>query len=203
MDAGSLRSESGSPWCARLSAMFSRFLRQALLLATTLVFGCLDSNGGRGSDTKAADSGLLPDAGNRDADGGHDAGLGDELTSQHRYSYPGCEDAGTYGCPNLPVFYCAMRAVEGRHNSCSVPSDCVAAPIRNCVGALSSCPPAAVTVVGHDAFVIEAQAEVWRYCGDGGATCVTSGSCGYAYSQERATCVNGRCVPVLTDGGQP
>lgn len=178
--------------------MFSRFLRQALLLATTLVSGCLDSNGGRGGDTNPTDGGLRnTDGGTQGADDGYDG----ERTSQHRYTYPGCEDAGTYGCPNLLVFYCAMRAIEARHNSCSVRSDCVAAPIQNCVGALSSCPPAAVTVVGRDAFVIEAQAEVWRYCGDGGATCGSSGSCASSYSQELATCLNGRCVPLLTDGG--
>lgn len=121
------------------------------------------------------------DASTRDTDA-TDGGMPDGGDSQSRYLYPGCEDAGSYGCPNLLVFYCGLRAIEGRHNACAQPSDCVAVPVRNCVGALSSCPPAAVNDAGRHAFTAEATEEVWRYCGDGGATCFSSGSCAYAYS---------------------
>lgn len=159
------------------------------------------------SYTSAGDAGEpLPhdagsDAGAFSSDAGNDGGVVDGGTSQDLYTYPGCEDAGSYGCPNLLVFNCALRDIEARHNDCATPSDCVAVPVANCVGVLSSCPPAAVSDAGRENFLRQATHEVWSYCGDGGATCVSAGSCAASYRLGRTACVNGHCVAVSDDAG--
>lgn len=111
---------------------------------------------------------------------------------QADYSYAGCEDAGSYGCPNDQVLACALTTIRAKYDECQQSGDCVVAPVPNCIGVYSSCPPAAVNDAGHAAFLAEAAIEVDRYC-DGGL-CRSSPSCAFSYQQGRVDCVNGRCV---------
>lgn len=125
-------------------------------------------------------------------DGG-DAGGG--TGPQQQYTYQGCEDAGTYGCPNDLTFYCALDTIEARYNACSSSADCVLVDTGDCVG-YTSCVPAAVSLASRATFEAEAATEVTRYCS--GATCMSSGSCAEFY--DSVACIAGRCVAVADAG---
>lgn len=138
----------------------------------------------------------FPDAGAPDAGSAVDAG---RLDSQENYTYSGCDDAGTYGCPRSLVFVCALNAIRERYAWCQSPADCVLVSATNCFAHLTSCPPAAVNDAGAAAFLAEANAEGERYC-DGG-TCRVSGLCAVSYQRQLVDCVSGRCVAISDDGG--
>jgi hypothetical protein len=115
------------------------------------------------------------------------------------YSYPGCEDAGFYGCEGLLQLYCAARLIQDKHNACSTGSDCASLWLQNCAGAFQ-CPPAAVNIAQQQAFEAEIDVEMGRYCAGG---CWTAGLCAYSYASGQVDCVNGRCVAIADDAGTP
>jgi hypothetical protein len=121
--------------------------------------------------------------------------------TQERYSYAGCEAAGTQGCPNDLVFSCALHVIQAKYSTCTTAADCVTVSLTNCVDTLSSCPPAAVNTASATAFRSEADAESQRYCGTQ-APCHEAGDCALSFSAGRVDCVNARCV-ALTDHGGP
>lgn len=138
------------------------------------------------------------DAGMMDG-GSLDAGTADAGDSQERYTYPGCDDAGTYHCPRSNVFVCALNSIREKYVSCQMASDCVAVSATNCFDHLTDCPPAAVNDAGAAAFLVEANAEGERYC-DGGK-CRGAGSCAFSYQRRLVDCTSGRCVALQDDGG--
>lgn len=164
--------------------------------AMGLVAACTPISGaGPGSaDAGSADAGST-DAGSTDA-GSTDAGSPD---SQQSYTYPGCEDAGSDGCPHLGVFACALNAIREKYLACQSAADCVAVSATNCVEAFTICPPAAVSDAGAAAFLAEANLEGARYC-DGGR-CGSGGLCGLSFRGRQVDCLGGRCVAVPDDAG--
>lgn len=114
---------------------------------------------------------------------------GGPADAQSAYRYAGCDDAGTYGCPNDLVFSCAMRAIHDRHDgTCQQAADCADVTLPNCMG-VGVCTPVAVPVGAREAYLAEARAEIAHYC-DGG-TCHGSPSC--VGVPERVDCIGGRC----------
>jgi hypothetical protein len=136
-----------------------------------------------------------PDAGPPDA-GSEDSGRPDP---QENYTYAGCDDAGTSGCPRSLVFVCALNAIRARHATCQTAADCVVVSATNCFGHLTTCPPAAVNDANAATFLTEANAEGARYCDGGG--CRSSPSCAASYQLQRVDCVAGKCVALSDDGG--
>ena len=128
-----------------------------------------------------------------------DAGALDAGDSQERYTWPGCDDAGSYGCPRSRVFICALDSIQARHASCQTAADCVAVSTTNCFGYLTDCAPAAVNATSAAAFLAEANAEGARYC-DGGH-CGGSASCSSSYDLKLTDCLFGKCIPRSDDGG--
>lgn len=149
------------------------------------------------SSMPALDAGT-PDAGMPDA-GQADAGRPDsgEPDSQERYTFAGCDDAGSSGCPRDLVFACALNTIRERYSSCQTAADCIAVSTTNCVDVLTVCPPAAVNDAG--AFLAEANAEGEHYCRTG--RCRGFGSCGLSFQQRLVDCVAGRCVAMRDDAG--
>ena len=138
--------------------------------------------------------GTAPDAGS----GGSDAGK-QPPTSQETYTYYGCDDAGTYGCPRDRVFTCALEFIRTKHVHCTDDPDCTLVRLDNpCVDYFGDCYPAAVAVLEKSSFLTETDVEVKRYCDT--AQCRESGSC--AAVTYEARCVMGACTTVaVVDGG--
>lgn len=157
---------------------------------------CSSPPPGPGDDAGVVDAGIrdagAPDAGSTGVDAGR-------LDSQEHYTYAGCDDAGTYGCPRSLVFVCALNSIRERYAACQSPADCVLVSATNCFAHLTTCPPAAVNDAGASAFLAEANAEGERYC-DGG-NCRISGLCAVSYQRQFVDCVGGRCVALSDDGG--
>jgi hypothetical protein len=159
-----------------------------------------------GPDAGTRDAGTL-DAGSSDA-GIQDAGVADGgapdagldaggPNGQLSYTYPGCEDGGSYYCPNAGIFTCALKTIQAKYASCTSPQDCVAVSATNCIDMLTFCPPAAVS--NASAFLAEANAEGASYCA--GDACHISGSCAISYQSGLTDCINGTCVAVPDDAG--
>lgn len=122
--------------------------------------------------------------------------------SQERYTYPGCDDAGTNpgaGCPRELVFVCALNSIREKYVSCASAADCVAVSATNCIDYFTTCLPAAVNNAGSAAFLEEASAQGDRYCGGGG--CRGFGHCAFSYRRRLVDCISGRCVALQDDGG--
>lgn len=115
---------------------------------------------------------------------------------QSEYTYAGCNDAGTYGCPNDLVFNCALEQIEAKHGGCQSDTDCVAVDFDTCQGNYT-CTPAVVSDAG--AFLAEANIELDRYC-DGGP-CRSFATCANGRNDYQPRCIQNRCRPELIDGG--
>lgn len=128
----------------------------------------------------APDRESTPDAGSNDA--GAD--------SQTRYSYPGCEDAGTAYCAKDKVMYCMLQKVRSKYDACSTDEDCVlAAGPSDCIQ-FWSCAPDAVSDAGRAAYLSEVSAEIANYCADPG--CIEFGDCA-PMGTPVPRCLTGHC----------
>lgn len=115
-------------------------------------------------------------------------------TSQERYTFAGCDDAGAVYCPRDLVFVCALDSIERKHGACTAAADCQLVSVANCFGYLASCPPAAVNAQRADDFRQAAAVEITRYCE--GAVCHGSSSCAASYADGGVRCEAGRCIAV-------
>jgi hypothetical protein len=120
--------------------------------------------------------------------------------SKPRYTFPGCEDAGSQfsnsSCDGTEIFACAQRTILERFNTCNVSSDCALVLPRTCSFACQ----VAVNAAEAGAYRDEIANESSRFC-DGNCRIGPGGGGACAFAQG-AACDAGRCVPTrFADGG--
>ena len=120
--------------------------------------------------------------------------------SRPRYSFPGCEDAGSgpanSACDDGAVFACAQRTILARFNTCTASSDCALVLPHSC----SFFCQVAVNAGEAGAYRDQIANESSRFCNSGACRAgPVGGSCSFG---QGAACDAGRCVLTrFSDGG--
>jgi hypothetical protein len=81
---------------------------------------------------------------------------------QPEYAYPGCELLDGPQCPRSATALCAVDYIRKRRSICNFDDDCELTTLKR--GCVDLCAPLAVGAEDRDGIVVEAQAEIDRYC---------------------------------------